>query len=327
MTINKSQGQTFKSVGVFLPRPVFSHGQLYVAISRCGNPEGLRILVQGTGSALRNTTTNVVFSEIFHYFSTMVNQTHSSVVEYCQWRQSLPHNHSHTTVDSNDLNDNDSVCNLNSVGGPPMMTQTHLRSDTSYDHGRNYLDFDRPMAVEHRTHRVNSQMGTLTASDHGDSVGQEIVTTNYDLSSVFQTNTQSRANTQPRSQTTTLTDLRNMAWRNTVSTNTTFSWLYVPIILEALKIPSNSHFPRPIGWNYMVSHYQQVFQSGGIHPQNVLLTSESRYVQANIQEQLMDMSPDMRTIVDAYGQSARHAITNNLQVPSNLNFDLLDVDF
>ncbi len=34
MTINKAQGQTMKTVGIFLLEPVFTHGQLYVALSR-----------------------------------------------------------------------------------------------------------------------------------------------------------------------------------------------------------------------------------------------------------------------------------------------------
>jgi ATP-dependent exoDNAse (exonuclease V) alpha subunit len=31
MTIKKSQGQTFDKVGIYLPQPVFSHGQLFLA--------------------------------------------------------------------------------------------------------------------------------------------------------------------------------------------------------------------------------------------------------------------------------------------------------
>jgi hypothetical protein len=34
MTVNKAHGQTIPNVGVYLPEPVFSHGQLYVVLSR-----------------------------------------------------------------------------------------------------------------------------------------------------------------------------------------------------------------------------------------------------------------------------------------------------
>jgi len=45
MTINKAQGQTLKMVVIFLPKPVFTHGQLYVAMSRIGCPKGVKLLV------------------------------------------------------------------------------------------------------------------------------------------------------------------------------------------------------------------------------------------------------------------------------------------
>lgn len=34
MTINKSQDQSLDNVGLYLPKDIFSHGQLYVAMSR-----------------------------------------------------------------------------------------------------------------------------------------------------------------------------------------------------------------------------------------------------------------------------------------------------
>ena len=45
MTINKAQGQSIPNVGVYLPEPVFSHGQLYVALSRATARKNIKILV------------------------------------------------------------------------------------------------------------------------------------------------------------------------------------------------------------------------------------------------------------------------------------------
>ena len=46
MTINKAQGQTLKTVAIYLHEPVFAHGQLYVALSRSGNPRRTRIYIR-----------------------------------------------------------------------------------------------------------------------------------------------------------------------------------------------------------------------------------------------------------------------------------------
>ena len=43
MTIHKSQGQTLQAVAVWLQEPCFGHGQLYVAASRVGSPDPIKV--------------------------------------------------------------------------------------------------------------------------------------------------------------------------------------------------------------------------------------------------------------------------------------------
>jgi ATP-dependent exoDNAse (exonuclease V) alpha subunit len=45
MTINKSQYQSLKHVGVYLSQSIFSHGQLYVALARITSKKDLKILI------------------------------------------------------------------------------------------------------------------------------------------------------------------------------------------------------------------------------------------------------------------------------------------
>ena len=63
MTINKSQGQTFDRVGLYLPTEPFSHGQLYVALSRVRHPAHLKVLMPNTYPPRPK---NIIYKEILH---------------------------------------------------------------------------------------------------------------------------------------------------------------------------------------------------------------------------------------------------------------------
>jgi ATP-dependent DNA helicase PIF1 len=64
MTINKSQGQSLHSVGIYLKNPVFSHGQLlYVAFSRTSSFTAIKVM-GATKRGNKYYTVNIVYKEI-----------------------------------------------------------------------------------------------------------------------------------------------------------------------------------------------------------------------------------------------------------------------
>ena len=57
-------GQTLRNVGLWLRSEPFSHGQLYVAISRVGKPENLKFAIKSDIGGKPKDVPNIVFKEI-----------------------------------------------------------------------------------------------------------------------------------------------------------------------------------------------------------------------------------------------------------------------
>ena len=62
MTINKSQGQSVKHVGLDLRRPVFTHGQFYVGVSRVTSVSNIKAIWEDRRREAK--TKNIVYREV-----------------------------------------------------------------------------------------------------------------------------------------------------------------------------------------------------------------------------------------------------------------------
>jgi hypothetical protein len=65
LTVNKAQGQSVKYVGINLTKPVFAHGQLYVALSCVTSHRNLHILLPNDSSS----SVNVVYKDVLSKLS------------------------------------------------------------------------------------------------------------------------------------------------------------------------------------------------------------------------------------------------------------------
>jgi hypothetical protein len=62
MTIHRSQSQTLRKVGLYLPSAIFAHGMLYVACSRIGDPKNMYVYIPSEHTQLVD---NIVYNQLF----------------------------------------------------------------------------------------------------------------------------------------------------------------------------------------------------------------------------------------------------------------------
>ena len=117
ISINKSQGQTVRTVGAFLPTPVFSHGQFYVAASRTGDEANLRFWIPDNpryrhqDGSRAYITKNIVWQEILRaaLFSDDTSSDTASTVSDSFSHPDIPmfHADSDSDIDSTDTQSTD----------------------------------------------------------------------------------------------------------------------------------------------------------------------------------------------------------------------------
>ncbi|KAJ7554430.1 hypothetical protein O6H91_06G140200 [Diphasiastrum complanatum] len=70
MSINKSEGQTMDAMGLYLSRPIFSHGQFYVALLRVRSASCVKVLIKDNSGCswseddICSYTENVIYKEV-----------------------------------------------------------------------------------------------------------------------------------------------------------------------------------------------------------------------------------------------------------------------
>ena len=64
ITINKGQGQSNQRVGIYLPKPVFGHGQLYTGFSRGRRKRDVHVLIAHDDDEGEGFTDNIVYPEV-----------------------------------------------------------------------------------------------------------------------------------------------------------------------------------------------------------------------------------------------------------------------
>lgn len=125
-TINKAQGDTLKRIGIWLSEPVFGHGQLYVALSRVGNPEKCTIAIRPKAGQQDYQTRNVVYQEVIRDADNQFESEPNVLPEVMSYEVAAEFMHDWQLHDGVD-NDSEDEVTTDNVGPQQRQTVQHSR--------------------------------------------------------------------------------------------------------------------------------------------------------------------------------------------------------
>ena len=147
MTIHKSQGQSFDKIGIYLPKDLFTHGQLYVALSRVGRAGGVFMLIKDEVTQLnKKHTNNVVFSSALQTEGYTIRQSQINHSLQSNTSEAIQVQHGNIIIDDDDDNDNNEHDNNNNADIVDMNADNTLQ--VSINALQTYMEnFDNPHSV------------------------------------------------------------------------------------------------------------------------------------------------------------------------------------
>jgi hypothetical protein len=98
-------------------------------------------------------------------------------------------------------------------------------------------------------------------------------------------------------------------WHARAQRSVTYSWLFEPLIADALGRPNEFAFDRPPGWDAVVNAYALAFAEHNVRWETLARDphqpGQPDHITADQQNELIDMSPLMLAALGAYGQAVR----------------------
>jgi ATP-dependent DNA helicase PIF1 len=318
LTVNKAQGCTLLRCGIFLPTPVFSHGQFYVAASRVGSAEGVRIVVKHPNCAsvapapaqqqqqqqqLQPVcTANVVYREVLRGDATLQHQPGDGGSRLSMRGRGASRGGSTVRGRSNS--------GRAPARGGRSGRRGGGRGGRATDTG-GAPDSSSSSSSNGGAARGRGRRGRPPGRRRGRSAARGSSNSTRTTRSSRGTRTYTAAAEQQL-------PVRTVEqWQLSWGVVHTDSEVLSPLITDALQLqPYCAPFIRPAGWDAVVAHLRGCFAAEGIEAADVAMQPDTHYVDAAEQERLIAFADgQVRTTVELYITETRAWAQHNAHRP------------